>query len=97
VTEGSAELRRLADGLLRVAEEMEAERRRLASRLVSLSWRGLAAEAVRGTLTNRICALAEAGERHRAAADALADHAWRVERQRVVLSRLADRVEELFP
>ena len=53
-------LHRLADGLVRVADEMEAERLALQRRLVEMHWRGLAAEAVRGVLSDRLCALAEA-------------------------------------
>jgi hypothetical protein len=89
-------LHRLADGLVRVADEMEAERRALQRRLVALQWRGLAADAVRGVLSHRLCALAEARERHLDAADALLDHADLVESRRRLLVVAAGAVESLF-
>jgi len=89
-------LHRLADGLVRVADEMEAERRALHRRLVALEWRGLAADAVRGVLSHRLCALAEARERHLDAADALLDHACLVESRRRLLVGAARAVESLF-
>ena len=90
-------LHRLADGLVRVADEMEAERVVLQRRLVALQWRGLAAEAVRGVLSERLCALAEARERHRDAAAAVADHAHVVESRRRFLLGVADAIESLLP
>jgi len=90
-------LHRLADGLVRVADEMEAERRALQRRLVALQWRGLAADAVRGVLSSRLCALAEARERHLDAAEALLDHADLVDSRRRLLVAAAGAVESLFP
>jgi hypothetical protein len=97
-------LHRLADGLVRVADEMEAERlalqRRLVAthwrRLVATHWRGLAAEAVRGVLSDRLCALSDARERHLDAAEALEAHARLVESRRRLLVVTAHAVESLF-
>jgi len=89
-------LDRLADGLHRVADEMAAERRRLQQQLVALSWRGLAAEAVRGVLGQRACSLAEARERFLDAAEALVDHAEVVRSRHALLLHTADRLESLF-
>jgi len=76
-------LHQVAAGLALVAREMAQERAVLQRRLVALSWRGLAAEAVRGMLTQRMCALADARERHLDAAEAVLDHARLVERRRL--------------
>jgi len=89
-------LHRLAGSLLRVADEMESERLALQRRLVALTWRGLAAEAVRGALTDRLCALAEAREQHVDAAVTLADHAEVVEQRCRLLARAAGQIEALL-
>lgn len=89
-------LGRLADGLCRVADEMAAERRALQQQVVALSWRGLAAEAVRGALDRRACALAEARERFLDAADALVEHTRRLRSRHELLVETADRIEWLF-
>jgi hypothetical protein len=89
-------LHRLADSLVRVADEMEAERLALQRRLVATHWRGLAAEAVRGVLSNRLCALSDARERHLDAAEALDAHARLVESRRRLLVVTAHAVESLF-
>ena len=87
---------RLAGSLLRVADELESERLALQRRLVALTWRGLAAEAVRGVLTSRLCALAEARERHVDAARTLADHAEVVQHRCRLLEHAAGQIESLF-
>lgn len=92
----SEALHRLASGLFRVADEMDEERRRLQRRLLALTWQGLAAEAVRGRLTARQQALAEAVERHVDSAVAVLVHAQRVEHRRHALAVVADRVEDLL-
>lgn len=89
-------LHRLAGSLLEAADEMESERLALQRQLVALTWRGVAAEAVRGVLTGRLCALAEARERHVDAARTLADHADVVEHRLRLLAHAARQVESLF-
>ena len=90
-------LQRLADGLTMLADEIEAERVALHRRLAGMHWRGLAAEAVRGVLSDRLCALAEARERHLEAAEALHDHARFVESRQRLLDRVAHVVDSLIP
>jgi len=89
-------LHRLAGSLLRAADEMESERLALQRQLVALTWRGVAAEAVRGVLTGRLCALAEARERHVDAARTLADHAEAVQHRCRLLVHAASQIESLF-
>lgn len=89
-------LNRLADGLHRVADEMAIERRTLARQLVALTWHGVAAEAVRGALGQRVCSLADARERYLEAAGALDDHVDRVQSRRALVAHAADRIEALF-
>lgn len=89
-------LHRLAGSLFGVADEMESERLALQRQLVALTWRGVAAEAVRGAVTDRLCALAEARERHVEAALTLAEHADVVEQRCRLLARAAGQVGSLF-
>lgn len=65
----------LSRHLTRLAQEMDASRVDLERAVVSLAWEGLAAEAVRGAVRRRACALEEAGREHRRAARTLERHA----------------------
>jgi len=90
------EIRWLAVRLRAVALAIRAEHRTLAGQVEDASWRGAAADAMRGLATDRLGALSRAADQYDDAAVALERHADSVERHRHLLASAVHEIRELF-
>jgi hypothetical protein len=90
------EIRRLAVRLRAVALAIRVEHRILAGQVEDVTWRGAAADAMRGLATERLGALSRAAGQYDDAALALERHAGSVERHRHLLGSAVHEIRELF-
>lgn len=91
-----SEIRRLAGRLRGVAGEIRDELSGLGRQVADVTWRGLAADAMRALASERLRSLSRAAEQYDDAAAALEKHADSVERHRQLLADAMRRIEELF-